>query len=192
MSASQKDRNGTVTRIGRDEMRNLSKRSDAPGLQRLLLLALVIAATGSLIFNAFGSYWLLPALFIHGVVLAHLFSLQHESEHHTAFKSRWLCDVVSTVCGSSFWCHPDTSVTNIQPITVILTSRGLIRSLSTSRALAWIMCSISLQSDIGTDCCPPCSATLSISSVNTRTVLFRKPRSRESGLRPFCFLPLIR
>jgi len=99
MSASQKDRNGTVTRIGRDEMRNLSKRSDAPGLQRLLLLALVIAATGSLIFNAFGSYWLLPALFIHGVVLAHLFSLQHESEHHTAFKSRWLCDVVSTVCG---------------------------------------------------------------------------------------------
>ncbi len=41
----------------------------------------------------------MPAMFIHGVVLVHHFSLQHECCHYTAFKTRWLNDVVGNICG---------------------------------------------------------------------------------------------
>jgi len=99
MSNETKQEDNRIPRIGRDEMKELSKRSDGPGLPRLALLVLVIAATGYLIYSAFGTLWLLPALFVHGVVLAHLFSLQHECEHHTAFRSLWICDTVSALCG---------------------------------------------------------------------------------------------
>lgn len=99
MSGTPTNQNAHDTRIDREELRNFSKRSNAEALQLLLLLIIVIVATGSLISLTAGSLWLLPALFVHGIVLAHLFSLQHECEHHTAFRSRWMCDVVSTICG---------------------------------------------------------------------------------------------
>ena len=33
--------------------------------------------------------WILPAMFLHGVVIVHLFAPFHESTHGTAFRSRW-------------------------------------------------------------------------------------------------------
>jgi len=38
-------------------------------------------------------------MLLHGVVLVHHFSLQHECCHYTAFKTRWINDAVGNVCG---------------------------------------------------------------------------------------------
>ncbi len=66
---------------------------------RLLLFLATTLTTGFLIHLAMDSVWLLPAMFIHGVVLVHHFSLQHECIHYTAFRTRWLNDVVGNYCG---------------------------------------------------------------------------------------------
>lgn len=87
-------------KLSRQEMKPFLERRNGPGLCRLVLLIAVISVTAAGITYAGDHPWLLlPALFMHGIVLAHLFSLQHESEHHTAFRSKWICDAVSFVCG---------------------------------------------------------------------------------------------
>ena len=85
--------------LSRAELKQLMKRSDKPALTRLALLFGLLAVTGSIIWMALGSWWLVPAMFVHGVVLVHLFSLQHECCHYTAFKTRWLNDAFGNLCG---------------------------------------------------------------------------------------------
>lgn len=85
--------------LTRKELKALMQRSDKPAVLRLLVWFCVVAITGGMIWLARGSWWLLPAMFIHGIVLVHHFSLQHECCHYTAFKTRWLNDVVGNFCG---------------------------------------------------------------------------------------------
>jgi len=87
---------GTLTR---KELKNLMQRSDKPALIRLAIWCVLLAITSSLVWLSLGSWWLLPAMFIQGVVLVHHFSLQHECCHYTAFKTRWLNDLAGNVCG---------------------------------------------------------------------------------------------
>jgi len=87
---------GALTRA---ELKALMHRSDKPAVLRLLVWILVLLATSSLIWLSLGSWFLIPAMFLHGIVLVHHFSLQHECCHYTAFKTRWLNDVVGNVCG---------------------------------------------------------------------------------------------
>ena len=86
-------------KITRRELKALMARSDRPALVRLALWVCVLAGTSSLIWAAIGSVWLVPAMFLHGVVMVHHFSLQHECCHYTAFRTRWLNDVVGNICG---------------------------------------------------------------------------------------------
>ena len=86
--------------ISRRELKQLMKRSDRPGLIRLAAWAVVLGSTGSLIWAAGRDPWLLvPAMFLHGIVMVHLFALQHECSHYSAFRSRWLCRLLARVCG---------------------------------------------------------------------------------------------
>jgi len=85
--------------LTRSELKRLMQRSDKPALLRLIVWLCILVLTSSLIALAQGSVWLLPAMFVHGIVLVHHFSLQHECCHYTAFKTRWLNDVVGNVCG---------------------------------------------------------------------------------------------
>ncbi|MFK8080744.1 MAG: fatty acid desaturase family protein [Granulosicoccus sp.] len=75
------------------------RRSDKPALLRLALWVCLVGFTGFGIWLSQGSWLMLPAMFIHGVVLVHHFSLQHECCHYTAFKTRWLNDFVGNICG---------------------------------------------------------------------------------------------
>jgi len=93
---TQAMREGAITRR---ELKALMSRSDKPALVRLVVWFLLIALTGSLISLSMGSGWVIAAMFIHGIVLVHHFSLQHECCHYTAFKTRWLNDVVGNFCG---------------------------------------------------------------------------------------------
>jgi len=87
---------GAITRA---ELKTLMQRSDQPALIRLVIWFAVMGLTATGIWLSHGSWLMLPAMFLHGVVLVHHFSLQHECCHYTAFKTRWLHDVVGNYCG---------------------------------------------------------------------------------------------
>lgn len=85
--------------LSRRELKQLMQRSNTPGLLRLLLWFVMLLASGSLIWLAGHTLWLWPAMLLHGIVLVHHFSLQHECIHYTAFKTRWLNDWIGNYCG---------------------------------------------------------------------------------------------
>ena len=78
----------------------LSRRSDARGLAQLAMHLALLALTGALIHASLGSWWLLPALVLHGGVLVFLFCALHEGVHRTPFASRWLNDAVAWIVGA--------------------------------------------------------------------------------------------
>jgi len=85
-------------RLDRREIKALMRRSDGPALWRLALHISVALCTAGLVSLAMGSWLLVPAMFIHGIVLVHFFALQHECIHYTAFKTRWMNDVAGNFC----------------------------------------------------------------------------------------------
>lgn len=93
---SQALKDGTISR---SELKSLMRRSDLPAMRHLALWIVVLLGTGSLVYLTMGTIWVWGAMFVHGVVLVHHFSLQHECCHYTVFKSRWLNDVAGNICG---------------------------------------------------------------------------------------------
>jgi fatty acid desaturase len=87
---------GTLTR---KELKELMKRSNAPAFRHLAIWIVSLLVTGSLIYLASGTIWIWPAMFAHGVILVHHFSLQHECCHYTVFRTRWLNDIAANICG---------------------------------------------------------------------------------------------
>ncbi len=85
--------------LSRADLRALMQRSNGPALRHLAIWVLVLACTGWLIHVSMGSLWVWPAMFLHGVVLVHHFSLQHECVHYTVFRTRWLNDLAGHICG---------------------------------------------------------------------------------------------
>jgi len=86
--------------IERRELRKLQKRSDAPALRFLAGHILVALCTGTLVYLSRQNVLLLvPAMFLHGIVLVFLFAPMHECTHGTAFRRRWINTVVGSSCG---------------------------------------------------------------------------------------------
>ncbi len=86
--------------IDRARVRELSERSDAKGVARLATHLAVLAATGTVVWLAHGTWWLmLPAMAVHGIAVAFVFTGHHEMIHRTAFKSRRLNDWIAFVTG---------------------------------------------------------------------------------------------
>jgi fatty acid desaturase len=88
-----------VALIGRAELKHLSERKDAPGLLHLSGHVALLIVTGVLVYLAFGTIWLWPAMFAHGIALIFLFAPLHETIHRTAFHSRALNDVTAFIIG---------------------------------------------------------------------------------------------
>ncbi|MBM3510223.1 MAG: hypothetical protein FJX61_08820 [Alphaproteobacteria bacterium] len=80
--------------VGRGRIDVLQRRRDLPGIVYLIGHLAVLAASGALVWQAHGSLWLVPAMFVHGTIIAHLFAPFHECAHATAFASRRLNAVV--------------------------------------------------------------------------------------------------
>jgi fatty acid desaturase len=60
----------------------------------------MLGATGTLVWLARGTLWIVPAILLHGLVLDFIFCALHESVHRTAFRRRWLNDAVGWVAGA--------------------------------------------------------------------------------------------
>lgn len=86
--------------VPRRELRKLQQRSDGPALRFLAGHVAVALCTGGLVYLTAGSLLLLvPAMFLHGLVLVFLFAPMHECTHGTAFRRRWLNSAVGSTCG---------------------------------------------------------------------------------------------
>ena len=70
--------------------RYTDRRSDAKGLFFLARHFLVLFATGALVVLGIGTWWMLPAMILHGIVMALLFAPVHECSHATPFRARRL------------------------------------------------------------------------------------------------------
>ena len=92
--------------VPKDELKQLRQRSDGPGLAFLAGHAVTLLITGWLVAKALGSAWMLPAMFVHGVVIVHLFAPFHESTHGTAFRTRWLNRSVAWFTGLALQLPP--------------------------------------------------------------------------------------
>jgi len=93
--------------IDKATLKALSRRSDGRGLMQLGTHLVALGATGVLVAWAGATWWLAPALAVHGVVLIFLFSPLHETIHRTAFRSRALNDGLAWICGAVILLPPD-------------------------------------------------------------------------------------
>ena len=83
------------TEIPRKVMKELMQRSDGPAIRDTVIWlgCLVLSAAGGIYF--WGSWWCVPFFFVYGVLYGSAFdSRWHECGHGTAFKTRWMNDVV--------------------------------------------------------------------------------------------------
>lgn len=85
--------------LSRRELRELMTRSNVPGLIHFAMFMLAMVVTGTLVWLSFGTWWVIPAMFLHGILVVHHFSLQHECCHYTPFRSRWLNELIGNYCG---------------------------------------------------------------------------------------------
>ncbi|MEL7402663.1 MAG: fatty acid desaturase [Pseudomonadota bacterium] len=82
-------------KVDAKSIKALSVRTDRPGLIYLVKLAVLLGLTGTLVMLSVGSFWMWPAMFLHGIILCvPTYSASHETAHGTAFKTPWLNDAV--------------------------------------------------------------------------------------------------
>ena len=87
--------------LNRKELKELMKRTNKPALTRIVIWIALLSFTSYLILLSMGTWFLIPAMFMHGIIIVHHFSLQHECCHYTAFKTRKLNDIIGHLCGFS-------------------------------------------------------------------------------------------
>jgi fatty acid desaturase len=95
------------SRLDRERLALFNARSDVRGIIRLAGHGGALVGTGILLSLALGSPWVVPATLLYGAVLVFLFAPLHEAIHRTAFKSRWLNDVVGWFCGAVLLLPPE-------------------------------------------------------------------------------------
>jgi fatty acid desaturase len=79
----------------------LHERSDRKGLTRLAVHLGLLIATGSVVCTTLGSWLLLPAMMLHGVIVIWLFAPLHEGVHYTPFRTRRLNEIVAWMAGAA-------------------------------------------------------------------------------------------
>ncbi len=85
--------------VSNERLDALSQRSNVKGLLQLLSHLGALAVCSYALLQLWGTWWAAPAFFVQGVLISFLFACQHETNHNTAFASRWLNLWVSRFCG---------------------------------------------------------------------------------------------
>ena len=86
--------------VPRRRLRQLMQRADRPAWLFLLGHTAFLTLTGYLVWSAWGTAWIVPAMLLHGLGIVHLFSAQHEFAHRTAFRTRELNDLFGSLFGT--------------------------------------------------------------------------------------------
>lgn len=81
--------------ISRKVLKQLMRRTDAPAIRDTVIWLALLALSGSLVIMTWGSLWVLPCLLVYGVLYSSAAdSRWHECGHGTAFRTRWLNQLV--------------------------------------------------------------------------------------------------
>ena len=99
-------RSRAMALVGGQNLRAVSELRDGPGLVFLAGHAATLVATGWLVAASWGSWWAAPAVFIHGVVVVHLFAPFHEAAHGHAFRTPWLNQALVWLTGVAIGIPP--------------------------------------------------------------------------------------
>lgn len=92
--------------LSREELTVYNTRRDAPGMQYLAMHLALTATTGVLVWLAAGGPWLIPMMFVHGIVLVYWFQALHECTHKSAFKTGLLNRAVAHLSGFIIFVPP--------------------------------------------------------------------------------------
>lgn len=125
--------------VPRTTMKELMKRDDARALRDTALWYALIVAAGMLAWHSLDTAWAIPAFLLYGTLYCGpADSRWHESSHGTAFKTRWMNDVLyQLACFQVFrrptvwrWSHArhhtDTLVTGRDPEVAVPLPVGLV------------------------------------------------------------------
>jgi len=82
-------------------LKRLYARDDAKGLVQTAAHLLLLVAGGWLVLEILGTWWVLPALLLQGILVNALFGALHEAVHYGAFKTRWMNDVLAFFAGAA-------------------------------------------------------------------------------------------
>ena len=85
--------------IAPERLCELTRRSDWKGAVQTLSHFGAIGATGTGLWFTWESWWAVPWFVLHGMLLNYLFAARHECNHNTAFRTRWVNDVVNRITG---------------------------------------------------------------------------------------------
>ena len=84
--------------LTRTELKAFMRRSNGPALRKLAVWIALLSSTTALIYVTGDTLWIWPMMFVHGIVIVHHFSLQHECVHYTAFKTIWINNNIRNIC----------------------------------------------------------------------------------------------
>jgi len=77
--------------INKNILKGLSKRSDLKGIIDVFIYLLSLVVSGYFCILTWGTWWSLLSFFVYGnIFYSKAISIQHETNHETFFKSRWL------------------------------------------------------------------------------------------------------
>src|SRR3954454_5414905 len=97
------------TDVARKTMKELMQRSDGPAIRDTViwLAAIVISAAGAIAF--WGTWWCVPFFLVYGVLYGSSSdSRWHECGHGTAFRTRWMNDVIYQIASFMLMRNPVT------------------------------------------------------------------------------------
>ena len=72
-------------KLDKKTLKSIAARSDRPGMIYLALWLGSLCMTGALVYLTLGTFWMWPAMFVHGIFLCvPTYSMSHETAHGTA------------------------------------------------------------------------------------------------------------
>jgi fatty acid desaturase len=80
--------------VDRKTLRGLMKRNDAHGLAFFLAWLVLVCCSGYLVYISERAWTLVPAMVLLGTILSFSYAASHECAHGTAFKTRWLNELI--------------------------------------------------------------------------------------------------
>lgn len=86
-------------RLSAGELIPLSTKRDLPAALRSVGHLGAIGVTGTLLWQWLHTWWALPLTLLQGYLIAFLFTVEHETAHHTAFKTRALNYLMGHLAG---------------------------------------------------------------------------------------------
>jgi fatty acid desaturase len=93
--------------LDRKLTKQLMQRSDRPALLWLAQWVLLLVATGYLLHLSEGTAWFIPMLIVYGSAISvPAYALSHECAHGTAFRTRWINEVLFWISSAIYYEEP--------------------------------------------------------------------------------------